>query len=96
VLLGVLIGLAVGGNKTKTVAETQAAGQPPVTQTATQPKTVVQPKVEVRTNTVTTTTSTPSPANVENEVRRREAEKNLRKAEKENEELKRQLEERPP
>jgi hypothetical protein len=89
----VLVGLAVGG-KNRTVTETQRAGQPPVTQTVTQTKEVIRPKVEVHTNTVTTTTSTPSPASSENEARRREAEKNLRTVERENEELKRQLEER--
>jgi hypothetical protein len=85
-LLGVLIGLAVGNNNTKTVRETQRAGQPAVTQT------VTQPKVEAHTNTVTVTTTTPAAVNAENEVRTRETEKNLRKVEKENEELKRQLE----
>jgi hypothetical protein len=48
------------------------------------------------TNTVTSTTvkETPSPANQSNEERLREAEADLRKVERENRELKRQLEER--
>jgi hypothetical protein len=87
VVLGVLIGVAVG-NKGKTVTETQPGGQPALTHTVTQ----TQPTVEVRTNTVTTTTTTPSPAGAESEARAREVEKNLRTVEKENEELKRQLE----
>jgi hypothetical protein len=70
----------------------QRAGPPAVTQTVTQTKTVVQPKVEVHTNTVTATTSTPSPAQAESEARARETEKKLRTVEKEDEELKRQLE----
>jgi hypothetical protein len=44
---------------------------------------------------VTAPTSTPPPANAESEARTREIEKNLRKVEKENEELKRQIEGRP-
>lgn len=92
-LAGLLIGLAVG-NKNKTVTETQRFGQQSITHTVTQTKAVVQPKVEVHTNTVTATTTTPSPASSENEVRRRETEKSLRTVERENEELKRQLEER--
>ena len=94
VLSSVLIGRAVRNNK-KTVTETERAGQPAVTQTVTQTKTVVQPKLEVHTTTVTAPTSTPSPANAESEARTREIEKNLRKVEKENEELKRQIEGRP-
>jgi hypothetical protein len=85
-LLGVVIGLAVSDNG-KTVTETQRSSP---TQTVTKSTTVTQPKVE--TKTVTTTTSTPTPLAAENEARRREAEKNLKTVEKENEELKRQLE----
>jgi hypothetical protein len=50
------------------------------------------------TNTVTSTTikETASPANQANEERRREAEADLRKVEKENQELKRKLEESKP
>jgi len=43
--------------------------------------------------TVKTVKETPAPANQANEARLREAESNLRKLEKENQELKRQLEE---
>jgi hypothetical protein len=89
-VVGVLIGLAAA-NRTKTVTEAQRAGQPGVTRTITQ----TQPTVEVRTQTVTATTTAPSPATAENEARRREAERSLRTLEKENEELKRQLEGRP-
>ena len=91
VIAGVLVGLAVGGN-TKTVTETLRAGQ------ATPPRTVTlkQPTVEVRTRTVTATSSTPSPASAENEARAREAEQTLRRVERENRELKRQLEEPRP
>jgi hypothetical protein len=85
--VGVLIGLAVGNNG-KTVTQTQAGGQSAIT------RTVTQPTVEVRTKTVTTTT--PSPAGAETEARAREAESNLRRVEKENEELKRQLERQTP
>jgi cell division septation protein DedD len=93
-LAGALIGLAVGNNG-KTVTEAQRAGQPAITRTVTQPAPVAQPKVEVHTNTVTVTASTPSPASAESEARIRELQTNLRTAEKENEELKRQLEGRP-
>jgi hypothetical protein len=79
------------GNKTQTVTEAQRAGQTAVTRTVTQ----TQPTVEVRTNTVTATSTTPSSAAPENEARQREAEKTLRKVERENEELKRQLEAPP-
>jgi hypothetical protein len=89
VIAGVLIGLAVGG-KNKTVTETLRAGQSAPARTVTQK----QPTVEVRTKTVTATSSTPSPASAESEARGREAEQTLRTVEKENRELKRQLEER--
>jgi hypothetical protein len=90
-LAGVVIGLAVGGN-TKTVTETLRAGQATPALTVTQK----QPTVEVRTNTVTATTSAPSPTSAENGARAREAEQSLRRVEKENRELKRQLEEPRP
>jgi hypothetical protein len=86
-LAGALIGVAVG-SKSKTVTEPQRAGQPAVTRTVTQ----TQPTVELRTTTVTATSTTPSPAGAESEARQRETEKTLRTVEKENEELKRQLE----
>jgi hypothetical protein len=91
VLAGVLIGLAAGG-KTKTVTETLRAGQTAPAQTITEK----QPTVEVRTQTVTATTSAPAPANAQNEARRQEDEQSLRAVEKENRELKRQLEEPRP
>lgn len=91
-ILGLLIGAALGYALSggKTVTEAQRAGGPAVTQTVTNTRTV--PKVVVRTNTVTsnTVTQTPAPANAGNEERRVEAETRLRKAERENEELKRQ------
>jgi hypothetical protein len=56
--------------------------------------TTTVPKVVVQTNTVTASgvTQTPSPANETNEERRTEAETKLRTTERENQELKRQLE----
>jgi hypothetical protein len=63
-----------------------------VTHTVTNTTTVEHPKTVVQTNAVTTIKETPAPANQANEERRREAEANLRKVEKENQELKKQLE----
>ena len=80
------------GGSTKTVTEMLRAGQATPARTVTQK----QPTVEVRTNTVTATSSTPPPASAENEARAREAEQTLRRVEKENRELKRQLEEPRP
>lgn len=98
ILIGVLaliVGGVVGyalGDKGETTTEAQR-GQPAI-QTVTHTTTV--PKVVTRTTTVTasTVTQTPAPANSQNEERRVEAETNLRRAERENEELKRQLEQR--
>jgi hypothetical protein len=89
-LIGAALGYALSGGKNETVTEAQRAGGPAVTQTVTSTRTV--PKVVVRTTTVTsnTVTPTPAPANAGNEERRVEAETRLRKAERENEELKRQ------
>ncbi|MGH2832693.1 MAG: hypothetical protein ACRDK2_07950 [Solirubrobacteraceae bacterium] len=91
-IVGGVIGYAVG-HKGETVSERNAHEAPPLTRTVT--STVTVPKVVVQTNTVTakTVTQTPSPANQANEERRTEAETNLRKTERENRELKRQLEE---
>jgi hypothetical protein len=92
-IVGGLVGYALG-NKGETSTEAQRRSGPAITDTITHTTTVVKPKVVVRTNTVTanTVTQTPAPANSQNEERRTEAETNLRRAERENEELKRQLE----
>jgi len=92
-IVGGVVGYAIG-NKGETSTEAQRGGGPAITDTITHTTTVVKPKVVVRTNTVTanTVTQTPAPANSQNEERRIEAETNLRRAERENEELKRQLE----
>jgi hypothetical protein len=92
---GALLGLALGDNG-KTVTQTARGGQPAVTRTVGHTTTVVQPKVVVRTDTVTATTSapTPAPSGAQEAERAGEAEANRRSVERENEELKRQLEER--
>lgn len=81
-LLGGVIGYAVGNNN--------GSGTEHASRTVTQVHTVVQPKVV--TNTVTSKTVTQAPPNPANEQRRVEAEANLHKLEKENEELRRQSE----
>ncbi len=91
-IVGGLIGYAIG-DRGESSSEAQRAGAPAVTRTVDHTTTVVHPKVVVHTVTSNTVTQTTSPANAENEQRRSEAETNLRKAERENEELKRQLEE---
>ena len=93
-VVGGLLGYAIGG-KGETVSETQRGGGTAITHTVTRTNTVVQPKVEVHTNTVTTTApaSTPAPSGSEGEERRHEAEEDRRRVERENAELKRQLEE---
>jgi hypothetical protein len=93
-IVGGLVGYAVGG-KGETVTESNRNAGPAVTHTITKTTTVVHPKVVVRTNTVTakTVTQTPAPANAESEQRLSTAEASLRKAERENEELKRRVEE---
>jgi hypothetical protein len=90
-IVGGLIGYAIG-DKGESSSEAQRAGAP-VTRTVDHTTTVIHPKVVVHTVTSNTVTQTTSPANAENEQRRSEAEASLRKAERENEELKRQLEE---
>ena len=89
-LIGAVLGYALGGDKAETVTEAGRTGGPAVTQTVTNTRTV--PKVVVRTDTVTSNTVTqpPAPANAGNEERRVEAETRLRKVERENEELRRQ------
>jgi hypothetical protein len=87
-IVGGVIGYAVG-DKGETSPE-RGGREAPVARTVTNTTTV--PKVVVQTNTVTAP-QTPSSANQGNEERRTEAETNLRKAERENQELKRQLEE---
>jgi hypothetical protein len=93
-IVGGLIGYAIGG-KGETVTEAQRERRAAITHTVTHTTTVVRPKVVVHTNTVTarTVTQTPAPVNSANEERRTEAEANLRRAERENSELKRQAEE---
>ncbi|MHB8532866.1 MAG: hypothetical protein ACYDC2_09105, partial [Solirubrobacteraceae bacterium] len=82
-LLGAVIGYAVGnGNTSSNGASTGA------TMTVTSTHTVVQPKVAVR--TVTASTVTQAPPNAANEQRRVEAEANVKKLERENEELRHQ------
>jgi hypothetical protein len=92
-IVGGLIGYAIGHNgEASREGQAARAGAP---STVTRTATVVRPKVIVRTDTVTasTVTQTPAPANTANEERRTEAEADLRRVERENEELKRQLEE---
>ncbi len=86
-LVGGLVGYLIGHE-----SETEQRGAP---RTVTSTATVVHPKTVVQTQTVTASTvkETPSAANQANEARLTEAETNLRKSEKENTELKRQLEE---
>lgn len=87
-LLGGVVGYLIGNSGTSE----RRTGP---TQTVTNTRTVVHPKTVVQTQTVTSNTvkETPSPVNRTNEERRQEAEANLRKTEKENSELRRQLEE---
>jgi hypothetical protein len=86
-LIGGLIGYLIGHRaETSTEAGASRAG---ITHTVTRTNTVVRPKVVVHTDTVTarTVTQTPAPVNSANEERRTEAEANLRRVERENEEL---------
>ena len=88
-IVGGLIGYLIGNNNNESPGTTARGPAAVVTHT----QTVVRPEVKVRTNTVTnsTVTQTPQPINVENEARRKQAETDLRKAERENEELRNQL-----
>jgi hypothetical protein len=93
VLLVALLALIVGGllgyligNKGESSSGSQNQPGPAVTQTVTHSSTVVQPK------TVERTVTAPAPTNTVNEERRVEAETALRKSERENERLKRELE----
>jgi hypothetical protein len=92
-IVGGLLGFAIG-DKGET-REARSGARAASTDTVTHTTTVERPKVVVQTNTVTakTVTQTPAPANSEDEERRTEAETNLRRVERENEELKRQAEE---
>jgi hypothetical protein len=85
-LIGGGVGYAIGRNSE------ERAG-PTVTNTVTNTTTAEQPKTVTNTVTASTVKETTAPANQANEERRREAEANLRKVEKENQELKKQLEE---
>lgn len=89
-LAGGVLGYAIG-NSGKTVTTVGRSGATAITHTVTHTNTVTQPKVIERSNTVTATTQTTNPSEAES---RSQAEATLRKAERENEELRRQLEER--
>jgi hypothetical protein len=89
-VIGALLGYTLGG-KGETVTQAQRGG-PALAQTVTRTTTVVRPQVVVHTVTAPAVTQTPLPANSANEERRAEAEANLKKVERENEELKRQAE----
>jgi hypothetical protein len=89
-IAGGLLGYAIGNSASNAKTVTTGAG-PAITHTVTQTQTVTQPKLVEHSSTVTTTT--PAPANSATEERRIEAESDLRKSERENEQLKRQLEE---
>lgn len=93
-IVGGLIGYAIGHKGEGAAGERQGV-RAAAPNTVTKTTTVVHPKVIVRTDTVTasTVTQTPAPANSAGEERRSEAEADLRRVERENEELKRQLEE---
>jgi hypothetical protein len=88
-IVGGVVGYVIGHNRETAAA--RSGHEAPVTRTVTHTTTV--PKVITQTNTVT---QTPLPSNQANEERRTEAETNLRTAEQENRELKRQLEEAGP
>jgi hypothetical protein len=94
--LAAIVALLIGGGVGYAIGNGES-GSGTTTHTATTTTTVTQPPKTV-TNTVTSTTikETASPANQANEERRREAEADLRKVEKENQELKRKLEESKP
>lgn len=78
-LVGALLGYAIAQQSESTNRRAAAV------QTVTRTSTVVQPKVIEHSNTVT------APANAANEEHRVDAESRLRSAERENEELKQQL-----
>ncbi len=80
-IIGGLVGYLLGKGESS-----NSRSQSAVTQTVTHSNTVVQPKIVERTVTA------PAPANTTNEERRVEAETSLRKAERENERLKQELE----
>jgi hypothetical protein len=86
-IVGGLIGYAVGKGETS-----ESRSGPAITHTVTSTQTVTHPVVRTDTVTSKTVTQTPAPANQANEERLTEAETKLRKAERENEELKRQQE----
>jgi hypothetical protein len=92
-IVGALLGYAIGHNKGEGASGERQGARVSAPRTVTRTTTVVHPKVVVRTDTVTasTVTQTPAPVNSANEERRTEAEADLRRAERENEELKRQL-----
>jgi hypothetical protein len=93
-VLVAIIALLVGGGIGYAIGNSEESGHASTfTQTQTTTNTVTQPKTVVQTVTASTVRETPAPANPANEERRREAEANLKKAEKENQELKKMLEE---
>jgi hypothetical protein len=95
-ILAAIAALLIGGAVGYAIGES-GKGEGGVTHTAANTTTVTEPPKTV-TNTVTSTTvkETAAPANQTNEERRREAEADLRKVEKENQELKQKLEEGKP
>jgi hypothetical protein len=91
-ILAAIIALLVGGGVGYLIGHNaNSEGAAGATHTVTN-TTTAQPKTVTNTVTSTTVKETSPPANQANEERRREAEADLRKAEKENQELKRQLE----
>jgi hypothetical protein len=103
VLFAGLVALLLGGFIGYLIGNSNETGRG-VTHTVTNTETVVHPKTITQTNTVTaktvketpapsTTREAPSAASQESEARRGEAEATLRKVEKENRELRRQIEE---
>jgi hypothetical protein len=86
-LIGGVIGYLIGDSHE---SERQRPG---ATSTVTSTATVERPKTVVQTHTVTASTVREAPPNPANEERRKEAETELRKTEKENRELRKLLEE---
>jgi negative regulator of sigma E activity len=90
-VLAAVVALLVGGLFGYLAGNNSGSGNT-AAQTVTNTTTVTQPKTVTNTVTSSTIKETPSPANQANEERLREAESNLRKVEKENQELRRQVE----
>jgi hypothetical protein len=88
-LAGLLIGGIVGYLVSNHAETTQRANRSTPTRTVTNTRTVVQPKVLVRTNTVTSNTVTQAPPSPAGEEQRLQAEAAVKRLERENEELRR-------